>query len=113
MQVRVDEFLGIVLGPVDVLEGGEVEDHVGACAAELGFEPRGLADVAEDVRDPFERLGRALAPVGDQRPFVTVEQGDVLRPEPGEEGREHVRDRSAAACDEDAPAAETLLQLEH
>ncbi len=77
---------GIVLGPVDVLERGEVEDEVGPRAAELGLQTRGLADVAEDVRDPLERLGRATAAVGDQRALVAVEQRDVLGPEAGEEG---------------------------
>ena len=44
---------------------------------------------------------------------MTVEQGDALRPEPAEQGGERAADRAAPAGDENAPAAEQLLQLEH
>ena len=55
----------------------------------------------------------APAAVGDQRALVSVQERDVLGAEAREEGREHVRDRAAAAGDGDAAAAEALLQLQH
>ena len=113
LEVRVDELLRVGLGPVDVLVGGEVEDRVGPGARDRVGEPAAVADVAEHVLAGLELRARPRAPVGGQRGLVGVQQRHLLGPEAEQQRREAAADPAAAAGDQDAPAAEALLQLEH
>ena len=110
MQVRVDELLGVDLGPVDMLVRSQVEDDVRLRLSKLPLDPAGVADVAERI--PNGRVGLSSAPVGSQGSFVGVEQRDGLRPETEQEGGQRPADGAAAAGEEDAPSAEPLLQVE-
>ena len=73
VQVVVDELLGIGLGPIDVLVGGEVEDHIGACTAELGLEPPRVADVAEHVGHALDEHRIAATAIRREGGLVAVE----------------------------------------
>src|SRR5437763_233535 len=82
-------------------------------AAEPRPEPPGRADCAKD--GGHARDGPRIAATAVRRGggLVAVEQGDAPRPEPAGQSGERAADPAAPAGDENAAAAEQLLQLEH
>ena len=113
VEVRVEKLVGIDLGPVDVLVGGQVEDEVGPRAAELGGDAPAVADVAQHVVEMHELERVARAAVGGERGLVAVHERHELGPEAEQQRGQRARDRAAAARDQHAPAAHELLELEY
>ena len=85
LEVRVDELVGVELGPVHVLVRGQVEDHVGALLGDEPLDAAGVAHVGEDVAHVRELGVLAGTPVGGEPGLVAVDEGDPLRAEAAEE----------------------------